>query len=199
MRPTNKRTTKVFRAAESTVPTIARYAVLMKNFTRIIPTRGMITTDIISRSAGGVTDTDATPSSVSEWHFSSKRIFTVSKKLIVALMGLASIAAMSTAAFAHPKLMSSIPAENAMIAAGPSELRLTFNEKLEPSMSGVEVKDQSGKKIETGKAATDPADAKLLVIPLSAPLGDGTYNVNWHAVAADTHRIKGSYAFTVKH
>ena len=198
MRPTNKRTTKVFRAAESTVPTIARYAVLMKNFTRIIPTRGMITTDIISRSAGGVTDTDATLSSVSEWHFSSKRNFTVSKNLIVALMGLASIAAMSTAAFAHPKLMSSTPAENATVAAGPSELRLMFNEKLEPSMSGVEVKDQSGKKIETGKVATDPADAKLLVIPLSAPLGDGTYNVDWHAVAADTHRIKGSYTFTVK-
>ena len=121
----------------------------------------------------------------------------MSKNLIVALMGLASVAAMSTAAFAHPKLMSSTPAENATVAAGPSELRLTFNEKLEPSMSGVEVKDQSGKKIETGKAATDPADAKLLVIPLSAPLGDGTYNVDWHAVAADTHRIKGSYTFTV--
>ena len=64
-------------------------------------------------------------------------------------------------------------------------------------MSGVDVKDQSGKKIETGKAATDP-DAKVLVIPLSAPLGDGTYHVDWHAVASDTHRIKGSYAFTVK-
>ena len=123
----------------------------------------------------------------------------MSKKLIVALMGLASIAATSTAAFAHPKLMSSVPAENATVAAGPSELRLTFNENLEPSMSGVDVKDQSGKKIETGKAATDPADAKLLVIPLAAPLGDGTYNVYWHAVAADTHHIKGSYTFTVKH
>ena len=122
----------------------------------------------------------------------------MSKKLILALIGLSSIAAMSTAALAHPKLMSSIPAENAMVAVGPSELRLTFNENLEPSMSGVEVKDQTGKKIETGKAATDPADAKQLVIPLSAPLGDGTYNVDWHAVAADTHRIKGSYAFTVK-
>ena len=64
-------------------------------------------------------------------------------------------------------------------------------------MSGVDVKDQSGKKIETGKAATDP-DAKVLVIPLSAPLGDGTYHVDWHAVASDAHRIKGSYAFTVK-
>ena len=122
----------------------------------------------------------------------------MSKKLILALIGLSSIAAMSTAALAHPKLMSSIPAENAMVAVGPSELRLTFNENLEPSMSGVEVKDQTGKKIETGKAASDPADAKQLVIPLSAPLGDGTYNVDWHAVAADTHRIKGSYAFTVK-
>ena len=123
----------------------------------------------------------------------------MSRKFTPWLLGLMTVLGMSTSALAHPKLMSSLPAADATVTAGPSELRLTFNEKLEPSMSGVEVKDQSGKKIETGKAATDPADAKLLVIPLSAPLGDGTYNVDWHAVAADTHRIKGSYAFTVKH
>ena len=123
----------------------------------------------------------------------------MSRKFVPWLLGLMTIVGMSTSALAHPKLMSSLPAENATVAAGPSELRLTFNEKLESSMSGVDVKDQAGKKIETGKAATDPADLKLLVIPLSAPLRDGMYKVDWHAVAADTHRIKGSYTFTVKH
>ena len=122
----------------------------------------------------------------------------MSRQLVPWLLGLMTIVGMSSSALAHPKLMARMPAADATVSAGPSELRLTFNENLEPSMSGVDVKDQSGKKIETGKAATDPADAKLLVIPLSAPLGDGTYNVDWHAVAADTHRIKGSYAFTVK-
>ena len=122
----------------------------------------------------------------------------MSRKFVPWLLGLMTFVGMSSSALAHPKLMSSMPAADATVTAGPSELRLTFNENLEASMSGVDVKDQSGKKIETGKAATDPDDAKLLVIPLSAPLGDGTSNVDWHAVASDTHRIKGSYAFTVK-
>ena len=54
-----RRMKRAFRAAESTVRTIVRYAMRMKSFTKIIPTRGMTTTVIINRSAGGVTDTDA--------------------------------------------------------------------------------------------------------------------------------------------
>ena len=59
MSPMSRRTKKAFLAAESIVPTIAGYAVLMKSFTKIIPTRGMTTTVIINRSAGGVMDTDS--------------------------------------------------------------------------------------------------------------------------------------------
>ena len=123
----------------------------------------------------------------------------MSKKFFVALMGLASVAAMSTAAFAHPKLMSSTPAENATVAAAPSEIRIMFNENLESSLSGGDLLNKTGKKIETGKAATDPTDKKQLVIPIVGQLADGTYTVDWHAVAADSHRIKGQYTFTVKH
>ena len=123
---------------------------------------------------------------------------TVSKKLIVALIGLTSIAAMSTAAFAHPKMTSSIPAENSMVAASPTEIRIVFNENLEPSLSGGDVLTKAGKKIETGKAVTDPTDKKQLVIPIVGQLASDTYTVDWHAVAADSHRIKGKYTFTVK-
>ena len=123
----------------------------------------------------------------------------MSKKLIVALMGLTSIAAMSTAAFAHPKMTSSTPAENATVVASPAEIRILFNESLEPSLSGGDVLTKAGKKIETGKAVTDPTDKKQLVIPIVGQLADDTYTVDWHAVAADSHRIKGKYTFTVKH
>ena len=123
----------------------------------------------------------------------------MSKKLIAALIGLTSIAAMSTAALAHPKMTSSLPAENATVAAGPTEIRIMFNENLEPSLSGGDVMTKAGKKIETGKAVTDPTDKKLLVIPIVGQLANDTYIVDWHAVAADSHRIKGKYTFTVKH
>jgi len=42
------------------------------------------------------------------------------------------------------------------------------------------------------------ADGKTLVGKLQSPLPAGTYKLGWHAVTADTHRVKGSYSFVVK-
>ena len=104
----------------------------------------------------------------------------------------------ATAAYAHPKLVKSDPANDAVVTASPKELRLSFNEVLMPKFSNAEVKDQNGQKVETGTVSADPKDKKQLVVPLSKPLAAGSYKVNWHAVAADTHRVEGSYSFTVK-
>ncbi len=108
------------------------------------------------------------------------------------------LAISATAANAHPKLVTTNPAADAVITSSPKELRLSFNEDLVPKFSGAEVKDKQGQKVELGAAAADPADKKQLVIPLPTPLAEGVYKVDWHAVAADTHRVKGSYSFTVK-
>ena len=43
------------------------------------------------------------------------------------------------------------------------------------------------------------SDKKQLVVALPKPLGDGVYKVTWHAVGDDTHRVQGSYSFTIKH
>jgi methionine-rich copper-binding protein CopC len=37
-----------------------------------------------------------------------------------------------------------------------------------------------------------------LVVLLSKPLAAGTYKMEWHAFAADTHRVEGTYSFTVR-
>ena len=81
---------------------------------------------------------------------SQKRNSTVLKKLDVALIGLTTIAATSTAALAHPNLTSSTPADNARVAASPTEIRLKFYENLEPSLSGADV-------LSKGCARTDRA------------------------------------------
>ncbi len=104
-----------------------------------------------------------------------------------------------TAALAHAKLTVATPAADSVVAASPKELRMTFNEGLIAKFSSVEVKSQDGQKIETGTAAADPADKKQMVVPLPAALADGIYSVKWHAVTDDTHRVEGTYSFTVKH
>ncbi len=122
----------------------------------------------------------------------------MSKVSTLMFIGAVSLAGLSSAAAAHPKLTQTMPEANAVVTAGLSEIRLIFSEGLEPSFSGAELKNQAGQKVDTGKTAADPKDTKQLVIPLPSPLPAGTYNVVWHAVAADSHRVKGSYSFTVK-
>jgi len=102
-----------------------------------------------------------------------------------------------SAANAHPELQSAQPAVGAAITTSPMQIRITFNENVIPKFSGVEVKDQTGKVISTGNAATDAANKKLLIVPLKEQLPPGDYKVEWHAVSDDTHRVKGSYPFSV--
>jgi methionine-rich copper-binding protein CopC len=101
------------------------------------------------------------------------------------------------AAYAHPQLQSADPAPGAATATSPKEIRIAFNENVIPQMSGVELTDQTGKIMPTGKAATDPANKKLLVVPVNEQLSPGDYKVEWHAVSDDTHRVKGSFSFSV--
>jgi methionine-rich copper-binding protein CopC len=106
-------------------------------------------------------------------------------------------ALLGNVAHAHPELQSTEPAAGASTAF-PKQIRITFNEAVIPQFSGLELKDQTGKVIATGKSETDPANKKILVVPVKDELTPGDYKVEWHAVSADTHRIKGSYSFSVK-
>jgi copper resistance protein C len=102
----------------------------------------------------------------------------------------------SSVAHGHPQLQSSEPAAGA-VSTSPREIRIVFNETIIARFSGIDLKDQSGKVISTGKSEADPADKKILVVPVKEQLAPGDYKVEWHAVSEDTHRVKGSYSFTV--
>ncbi len=101
-----------------------------------------------------------------------------------------------SAAYAHPELQSAEPAAG-VATTSPKQIRITFNESVIPQFSGIELKDQTGKTIATGKATTDPTNKKLLIVPVTQELPPGDYKVEWHAVSNDTHRVKGNYTFSV--
>jgi len=104
----------------------------------------------------------------------------------------------TSVANAHPVPKTATPAPNAVLATSPSEIRIGFSEALVIAFTGLEVDDASGKAVETGDAALDPADDKELVVPVKAKLAGGTYTVKWHAVGDDTHHVSGHYSFQVK-
>ena len=106
-------------------------------------------------------------------------------------------------ALAHPKLVSATPAADAVVAA-PTKLQLTFSEKLAPQFSGAELAmtDMPGMKMKApmkmGITTTVSPDGMSLMVALAKPLPRGSYKLTYHAVAADTHRVEGGYAFKVK-
>lgn len=123
-------------------------------------------------------------------------------KLVVATATL-SLFAFATAAQAHPRLVAASPAANTAIAS-TTQLKLTFNEALVAQFSGISIvmTDMPGMKMATPMSvgavtSTVAADGKTLVGTLKSPLPVGTYKLGWHAVTADTHRVEGSYSFTV--
>lgn len=99
-------------------------------------------------------------------------------------------------AYGHPQLQSAEPAVGTGTVS-PKEIRITFSESVIARFSGIELKDQSGKAIATGTSEIDPANKKILVVPVKEQLVPGGYNVEWHAVSEDTHRAEGSYSFSV--
>ncbi|AMR78381.1 MULTISPECIES: copper homeostasis periplasmic binding protein CopC [Cupriavidus] len=109
----------------------------------------------------------------------------------------------STAAFAHPKLVSSMPADKAEVAA-PQKIELKFSENLATQFSGASLvmtsmpgmANHAPMKIAAKVAGSD--DPKTMVITPAQTLAPGSYRVDWRAVSSDTHPINGNIAFTVK-
>lgn len=121
----------------------------------------------------------------------------MSKMTTIAASIMITASLLTSAAYAHPELLSAEPAAGAAAATSPKQTRITFTEAVIPQFSGADVKDQAGKQMATGKATVDPANRKQLVVPVNEPLPPGDYKVEWHAVSHDTHRVKGSYSFSV--
>ena len=84
-----------------------------------------------------------------------------------------------------------------MATVSPKQIRITFTEAVVPQFSGLELRDQAGKLLATGKSEIDPSNKKILVVPVKEELAPGDYKVEWHAVSEDTHHVKGSYSFSV--
>ena len=115
----------------------------------------------------------------------------------IVLFSFLSLVLPTAEAHAHARLESTVPPMGDTVAASPNEIRLTFSEGVEPALTGITL-TAAGKKVATGKAAVDPKNAAVLVVPLPQPLAPGTYKVAWHAVATDSHKTTGTFSFTIK-
>jgi methionine-rich copper-binding protein CopC len=119
------------------------------------------------------------------------------QKYVFSMLFVANAMAGSSAAWAHAGLQTSIPEKDAEIAAGPKEITLQFNEKLESAFSTAKLVDSTGKQVNVEKSTLDAGNPSVMKLPVPA-LSPGKYKVEYVGVGHDGHRRKGDYSFTVK-
>ena len=110
----------------------------------------------------------------------------------------AAAALVTSLALAHPKLLSTNPADKS-VGPAPAQIVLHFSEKLVAQFCDVTLAmtAASGPTNVAAKVATS-GDGRTLTVSPTQPLMPGAYRVDWHVVAADTHRVSGNLSFQVK-
>jgi copper resistance protein C len=101
----------------------------------------------------------------------------------------------ATTSWSHARLKSASPPADATAQTGLKEIKLEFNEAVEPSLSTIEVDDANGQVIATskGKAVCEKKTCSLAVDPMMA----GDYVVKYHVLSSDGHVVDGHYGFHV--
>ncbi len=102
-----------------------------------------------------------------------------------------------TAAAAHSRLVKSDPAARAVVDAAPKEMKMWFNEKVEPAFAKIWVEQAQGSKIPLTSRG-DSSDQKLLIVTLPGNLPAGPVKIGYHILSVDGHTIDDKLTFTVK-
>jgi copper transport protein len=113
------------------------------------------------------------------------------RRLLVVGLALA-LALVPRAAAAHALLLGSDPSPDAVLAAPPEAISLTFTEAVIPVGQAIKVFSPTGRQI----AGPARPLGHVLTAPISAA-ETGTYVVTWQVLAADTHPSRGVFGFVV--
>jgi copper transport protein len=107
------------------------------------------------------------------------------------------LVAAGSPAGAHALLRESDPAAGSSLERAPDRVVLTFTERPEEGLSGIQVLDTGGRPVQRGESAPVSGAPLQLAVGLG-DLPDGTYTVSWRVVSKDDgHVTAGSFAFGV--
>ncbi|GEB16331.1 copper resistance CopC/CopD family protein [Pimelobacter simplex] len=113
--------------------------------------------------------------------------------ILAVLVAVLTVLGTATSASAHATLVSTDPAEGAVLPEAPSEVTFTFDEPVQLVPDGLLAFDAEGKRVDL-----DPKASGVEVTgELPGDLANGTYVITWRVVSADGHPIAGSLTFHV--
>lgn len=114
-------------------------------------------------------------------------------RIYITALSLLFLPVSAAAAYAHASLAHASPSVGSTMNVAPHEVILTFTESLEAAFSKLTVTDVNGTDVSQGKAQVNDNTMRTSL----KPLNPGIYKVNWRAVSTDTHKIEGSFTFSV--
>jgi copper resistance protein C len=117
-------------------------------------------------------------------------------RFAIAAAGLALVAS-ANPAFAQARFVSATPAAGSKIGSA-TEIRLEFNEGVDPRFSGLTLTAPRDVNVELGEPEVESGDPHALVVPITNVLAPGVYDVHWRVMSFDSHSAQGEFSFTVK-
>lgn len=108
------------------------------------------------------------------------------------LIGLAVLVLWAGAAFAHASLLSTTPADGALVAAPPAAVTLRFNEPVRPLVARLTAADGSTRLLEPARV-----EGLTLTYPMPTEMGQGTHLLSWRVTSEDGHPLAGGLLFSV--
>lgn len=113
--------------------------------------------------------------------------------VLAVLVAVLTVLGTATSASAHATLVSTDPAEGAVLPEAPAEVTFTFDEPVQLVPDGLLAFDAEGKRVDLeAKASGVEVQGEL-----PGDLANGTYVITWRVVSADGHPIAGSLTFHV--
>jgi copper transport protein len=115
------------------------------------------------------------------------------RAVLAGVLALVAVVLPAAPASAHASLVSTDPAEGAVLPQPPERITLTFDEPVSLSAAGARLYDASGDEVEVEAASRD----RVVTAVVGEDLADGTYVLTYRVVSADSHPIAGSLSFSV--
>lgn len=100
-------------------------------------------------------------------------------------------------ASAHVEIVSSAPGDGARLSAAPPVVSVTLSENIGIQPGSLKVVDLSGTEVDSGPVFQPGDVAEQVAVRLKPGLPDGSYLVEYAFVSADSHPVRGTFAFVV--
>jgi copper transport protein len=100
---------------------------------------------------------------------------------------------LAPAASAHASLVSTDPAEGAVLASAPAEITLTFDEPVTLAASSSHLYDAQGAEVAAEARSVD----RVVTVTPGEAMPHGTYVVTYRVISSDGHPVTGSLSFSV--